>query len=341
MQTLCLNIDLLKRYQKPDMTNWYGRIDSTENYDAFRWHQWIQPMDLGQKQLFEKMPSQKIGIALLGFSSDEGVRRNQGRTGASKGPASIRKELRNLPCSFTQELKLYDAGNILCEDDDLETSQNALAAAVADLLTLGLFPIIMGGGHEVAYGNYKGLMLKNMTPGIVNFDAHFDIRPYHAQGSSGTMFRQIYDDLMHIHQPYHYFAIGIQKRGNTVDLFKTADKMGVHYLMAKDIGEGDCEDALEKFKNYIQHQEQLYMTICTDVFSSAFAPGVSATQPLGLNPERVLKFFKTAFRSGRVVLFDIAEVSPRFDNDNVTSNLAATFIFSAIHSIATLHHIAL
>lgn len=328
-----------RRYQKPDMDSWTGRIDSQDNYDAFRWHQWVQPLDL--TDLKKTRPPYKIGVAILGFCSDEGVRRNLGRTGAAKGPLSIRKELCNLPCSFTSELRIFDAGNILCDDGNLELSQRALADAVDILLGLGLFPIVLGGGHEVAYGNYLGLMKHGTTPSIINFDAHFDIRPYEGQGSSGTMFRQIYDDLTKAGLGFNYFVVGIQKRGNTVELFKTADQIGTQYLMAKDIGEGDLTEALKKLDVFLERQSQLYVTICCDVFSSAFAPGVSATQPLGLSPERVLKFFKTIFKSGKVVLFDIAEVSPRFDNDNVTSNLAATFIFAAINSLASNHHIAL
>jgi formiminoglutamase len=303
-------------YQKPNMDSWTGRIDSKDNYDAYRWHQWVQPLDL--TDLTKALPSFKVGIALLGFCSDEGVRRNLGRTGSAKGPLSIRKELCNLPCSFTQDLRLFDAGNILCDDGNLELSQHSLADAVDKLLNLGIFPIVLGGGHEVAYGDYLGLLKHGLTPGIVNFDAHFDIRPYEIQGSSGTMFRQIYDDLTSVSKPFNYFAIGIQKRGNTVELFKTADRMGTQFLMAKDIGEGDLTEAQKKLDVFLERQSQLYVTICSDVFSSAFAPGVSATQPLGLSPERVLKFFKKIFKSGKVVLFDIAEVSPRFDSDNVT-----------------------
>jgi formiminoglutamase len=326
-------------YQKPDMSSWTGRIDSIDNYDAFRWHQWVRPLDLTVS--INELPPFKVGIAILGFCSDEGVRRNLGRTGAAKGPHSIRKELCNLPCSFTQDLRLFDAGNILCDDGNLERSQRSLAEAVDIILNLGLFPIVLGGGHEVAYGDYLGLLKRGLSPGIINFDAHFDIRPYEIQGSSGTMFRQIYDDLSRADKPFNYFAIGIQKRGNTVDLFKTAERMGTQYLMAKDIGEGDLTEALKKLDVFLERQSQLYVTICSDVFSSAFAPGVSATQPLGLSPERVLRFFKTIFRTGKVVLFDIAEVSPRFDSDNVTSNVAATFVFSAINSLASIHHIGL
>ncbi|HAS74439.1 MAG TPA: formimidoylglutamase [Clostridiales bacterium UBA8960] len=327
------------RYRSPIMSQWTGRIDSNEQYDAFRWHQWMQPIDLTNDKI--ELPSYKVGVAFIGFACDEGVRRNLGRTGAAKGPASIRKELCNLPCSFTEALRLFDAGTIICDDGDLEGSQNALSEAVSKLIELNLFPIVLGGGHEVAYGSYAGLLKSGHTPGIINFDAHFDIRPYQDKGSSGTMFRQIYDDLTLLGKPFNYFAVGIQKRGNTVDLFKTADCMRAEYLMAKEIGEGDLSEAYEKLDAFLQRQSQLYVTICTDVFSSAFAPGVSATQPLGLHPERILRVFKRIFATGKVMLFDIAEVSPRFDNDNVTSNLAATFVFAAINSLADYHDISL
>ena len=325
----------IERYQKPDMTFWKGRIDHEQNYDAFRWHQWIKPLDLSQTDI--SLTPSKVSVALLGFCSDEGVKRNLGRTGAYKGPLSIRNELRNLPCCFTQALIIYDAGNVTCNDGDLEKSQECLAEMVARLIRLGTFPILLGGGHEMAYGHYKGLNKSGIYPGIVNFDAHFDIRPYKEHGSSGTMFRQIYDDLSKRNLDYQYFAIGIQKRGNTVDLFKTAQNMGIQYLMASDIGEGDLTESLKTLDAYASKQEHLYLTICSDVFASAFAPGVSATQPLGLHPERILKYFKALFRTGKVVSFDIAEVSPRFDNDNITSNLAATFIFAAVNAIAKLN----
>lgn len=329
----------IDRYQKPDMTFWKGRIDHEENYDAFRWHQWIKPLDLSTPM--PPLFTSKVSIALLGFCSDEGVKRNLGRTGAFKGPHSIRNELRNLPCCFTKDLVIYDAGNVICVDGDLEASQECLADMVSKLINTGIFPILIGGGHEIAYGHYKGLVKSGLYPGIVNFDAHFDIRPYTDHGSSGTMFRQIYDDLLRSNMPYHYFAIGIQKRGNTVDLFKTAQNMGIQYLMASEIGEGDLTVSLEKLESFALKQKHLYLTICSDVFASAFAPGVSATQPLGLHPERILKYFKALFKTGKVISFDVAEVSPRFDSDNITSNLAATFIFAAVNALAKLNGIYL
>lgn len=334
-----------ENYNVPDKTLWKGRVDSESNFDAFRWHQWIKPMDLREDHL--NSFSDKLGFAFIGFCCDAGVKRNNGRTGAAKGPESIRKELANLPCRFAQEVKLFDAGDILCENISLEESQDLLAKAIEKILQLNLFPIVLGGGHEIAFGHYNGILnylnQSSVKPniGIINFDAHFDLRPYPSGGSSGTMFRQIADVCQNQDLKYSYLCIGVQKHSNTIDLFKTADKLGAEYILAKDIVNSDSWNLLEKLDDFIKLQDSIYITICSDVFSSAFAPGVSSSQPLGLDPEIVLKFLKYILKSNKVISFDIAEVSPRFDQDNVTANLASVLIFSIVNSLCEIHDLDL
>lgn len=332
-------------YKATDKTVWQGRIDSDDNYDAFRWHQWVKPIDLNDDTLIPY--TCKLGFAFIGFCCDEGVKRNHGRAGAANGPESIRKELNNLPCLFTQDVKLFDAGNVFCDKISLEESQNLLSKVVTKILNLNLFPIVLGGGHETAFGHYNGILnylsQDNPSPsiGIINFDAHFDLRPYPNGGSSGTMFRQIADVCTARSIKYSYFCIGIQKHANTIDLFKTADKLGASYILAKDIIDTDNFNIFERLDEFIRHEEHIYITICSDVFSTAFAPGVSSSQPLGLDPERVLKFLKYILKSNKVISFDIAEVSPRFDQDNTTANLASVLIFSVINSICQIHNLSL
>ena len=289
----------------------------------------------------------KLGFAFIGFCCDEGVRLNRGRTGAVKGPQSIRKGLGNLPCNFSEQVKLFDAGDIFCEDCTLLESQDILSKAIKRVLSLNLFPIVLGGGHEVAFGNYMGtlnyLEQKNKEPniGIINFDAHFDLRPYTQGGSSGTMFRQIADICSNKKLEYSYMCIGIQKHSNTIDLFKTADRLGAKYMLAKDIIDGDDCEVINKIDDFIKLRDYLYVTICSDVFSTAFAPGVSASQPLGLDPELVLKFLKYILKSNKVVSFDIAEVSPRFDQDDITANLAAILIYSVVNTLCEIKSLSI
>ncbi|MGH4137351.1 formimidoylglutamase [Clostridium sp.] len=334
-----------KNYKITDKTVWTGRTDSEDNYDAFRWHQCINILDLKREDL--TVYTGKLGFAFIGFCCDEGVRINGGRTGAEKGPEYIRKELAKLPCNFSQEVKLFDVGDILCTDCTLSESQERLAEAVQRVLCLNLFPIVLGGGHEVAFGNYSGILnylsQNNKQPsiGIVNFDAHFDLRPYEKGASSGTMFRQIADICSERKLKYSYLCIGVQKHSNTIDLFKTADRLGAKYILAKDMVANDNWKFIEEIDDFIKSRDHIYVTICSDVFSTAYAPGVSAAQPLGLDPEGVLKFVKYILRSNKVVGFDIAEVSPRFDQDNITANLAAVLIFSVVNTLCELNGLSI
>ncbi|SFL57282.1 formimidoylglutamase [Pelosinus propionicus] len=331
------------RYETADFTIWQGRVDSKENFDAFRWHQWIKPLDL--RQPLCKFTG-KIGFALLGFCCDEGIRRNNGRQGASSGPEEIRRELTNLPCSFSSEVLLFDAGNITCADGELTRSQMALEQAVIYLRQAGLFPLVMGGGHETALGHFRGqadfLRQKDgkCDLGILNFDAHFDLRPFIGEGNSGTMFRQIAEDARKWGEVFHYFCLGIQRSSNTLELFKTAQQLGAGYLLAGDISMQYEEHILEKIDSFVQSIPHLYVTICADVFSSSFAPGVSAPQPLGLHPEIVLKYLKHILRTQKVVGFDIAEVSPRFDHDRATASLAKVIIFAVVDTLCRLKGLA-
>lgn len=333
-----------KNYKVVEETDWEGRIDSETNFDAFRWHQWVKSIDLRKENLTSF--TGKLGFAFIGFCCDEGIKRNKGRIGAVNGPKSIRKELSSLPCAFAKDVELFDAGNVFCEGISLEESQSLLSEAVSKILSLNLFPIVLGGGHEVAFGHYNGILsslLKSENKpniGIINFDAHFDIRPYENGGTSGTMFRQISDICKEKDLKYNYFCIGIQKHSNTVELFKTADKLNVNYVLAKDISGNNIFDELDKLDNFMQDQEHIYITVCSDVFSSAFAPGVSASQSLGLDPEIVLKFIKHILKSNKVISFDIAEVSPRFDQDNNTANLAAVIIFSVVTALAKINNLS-
>lgn len=332
-------------YKTTEKSDWQGRIDSQSNFDAFRWHQWVQPIDLTKDTLTPY--SGKLGFAFIGFCCDKGISRNKGRIGAASGPQSIRKELSNLPCTFSKEVKLFDAGNIYCENITLEESQDLLTKAVSKILSLNLFPIVLGGGHEIAFGHYKGILnylsQENKKPniGIINFDAHFDLRPYPNGGSSGTMFRQIADICESKDLNYSYFCVGVQKHSNTPELFKTAEDLGVNYILAKDIINMDNWNVLESLDSFLKLQDHVYITICSDVFSTAYAPGVSASQPLGLDPERVLKFLKYILKSNKVVSFDIAEVSPRFDQDNITANLASVIIFSLITTLAEMNNLSI
>lgn len=317
-----------KIYQAPNSANWMGRDDALPNSCFF---QVVQCHDLQVK--FDSS-HQQPAFALLGFACDAGVKRNQGRIGAKEGPDVIRRALGALPIK-RMPLVIYDVGNVICHDDELEAAQSALGDVVEMLLQHHITPIILGGGHEVAWGHYQGVAreLDEKALSIVNFDAHFDIRPLlmHDRGSSGTPFLQIANDRLAKKQSFDYTCIGVQEIGNTAALEQTANRLHIHTVHAEEIHEEGIRSTQSLLERVGKQCDALYVSLCLDVFASPFAPGVSAPQILGLMPWQVIRLLRDVIRTNKVVSYDIAEYNPAFDIDARTAKLAASLIYEIIH----------
>ncbi len=311
---------------------WSGRNDGSDA-DVQRFHQRIITIDL----LTEDLPdlTDKKGIALIGFACDEGVRRNGGRTGAKEGPLQIRKACGSLPVHFNEDTILIDLGDIICDNREMDQAQLALSAMIKYVLKSGYRPLVIGGGHEVAYGHYKGIKEYSGLEapiGIINFDAHFDMRRPNENGyNSGTGFLQIASDCQMEKKPFRYMPIGIQQNSNTKQLFDLAAALNVNYISAEQFMPLQQEEIFHKIKQFIDGSSAIYLTICMDVFSAAAAPGVSALAYNGLFPDPF--FFhclQTILSSGKVISSDIAECNPAYDINQSTAKLAAALVFKMI-----------
>ncbi len=306
-------------YKSADMDVWTGRIDSDGEKKSRRWHQSINPLAEG---------AEKPGIALLGICCDEGVRRNQGRPGAAEGPDIIRRSLANLACHLDRSL--YDAGNLWCEQEQLEQLQHEQAVRVRDLLNRGHFPLLLGGGHEIAFGSYVGLDLHHSGSngreeiGIINFDSHFDLRKAD-KPNSGTPFLQIADYCRETKTPFHYFCLGLNEASNTRSLFERADELGVEYLRDEEIPSWKLADTEKKLASFIQRNGTIYLSLDLDILPASTAPGVSAPASRGIClevVEHLLNFIKSE-AGDRFKIADITEYNPLFDIDGRTARVAA------------------
>jgi formiminoglutamase len=317
------------RYVPPNVTLWQGRRDAPA---ASCYFQVVKTINLTQH-----IPViEKFSFGLIGFSCDEGIRRNLGRIGAKEGPFEIRAALAKMPFPPVN-IDCYDAGTITCEDGNLEGAQHALSEAVALLLDNNITPIVLGGGHELAWGHYQGIakVYSHNNLGIINFDAHFDMRPLltNRLGSSGTPFLQIATAHDEANRRFDYNCIGIQPAGNTQALFDTANTHQAHFVYAESLYQQNTNDAETLINRVITDNDMLYVSLCLDVFAAAYAPGVSAPQTLGLTPWQVIPYVRELAASGKVISYDLAELSPKYDIDNRTAKLAANLIFEIM-----LHH---
>lgn len=297
---------------------WSGRVDTEETGPTTRWHQRMRPFDAHSHG----------GIALMGFAVDEGVRRNGGRQGAAGGPKAIRAVLANL--ALHDSMTLWDAGDVACPDGRLEAAQSALAGQVAQALGQGCRPLVLGGGHEVAWGSFQGLarhlQAQDSRPRrilIVNLDAHFDLRTAH-EANSGTPFRQIHTWCSEQQWPFEYRVFGINRDANTAALFQRAQDLGVPYWLddALQTPEGIAQ-ACTALASDLQGCDAAYLTVCLDVLPMSLVPGVSAPAALGVPLHVVQSLIDTVLDSGKLALADIAELNPAYDRDSHSARVAA------------------
>ena len=302
----------------PPMGCWQGRVDAEEGEGGRRWHQLVRPLSAASQ-----------GVVLVGFACDAGVARNQGRVGAREGPRALRAMLANLPAHGLRELS--DAGDVACDGDALEAAQAELSGVLDGLLERGLFPIVLGGGHEVAFGSFGGLArhLARQQPapriGVLNLDAHLDLR-LGARASSGTPFRQIAEDCAARGWPFHYGCLGVSDFANTPALFERARRLGATWLRDEDMGETRLPRTLAWLDRFLAGVDHVYLTICLDVLPAAVAPGVSAPAAGGVPLAVVEAVIDRVAASAKLRLADVAELNPRLDIDGHTARVAARLV---------------
>ncbi|GAA0859514.1 formimidoylglutamase [Aliiglaciecola litoralis] len=299
---------------------WQGRDDVEDGQQGKRWHH----------VLANSTPDTDIG--LLGFSCDLGVAENKGRVGAKEGPDAIRSALANF--AYHGQASVYDHGNLIA-NAPLETSQQSYASHLTDALQKHRLVIALGGGHEIAWGTYQGLYsyLTQQQPAkkiaIINFDAHFDLRKPAPNPSSGTPFYQVAKHCESNARPFHYACLGVAEPANTQALFDRADGLDVVYLRDQHC---TVENAQAKLAPMLTDIDELYVTVCLDVFSADIAPGVSAPASLGVDRQFVIDMLRWLWQQQAQMnycwrVMDIAEMNPQFDIDNRTAKLAARLIY--------------
>lgn len=318
-------------YQAKKIKDWDKFNNPIEQVEKSRICYHVSTIDLKSEKI-----SPSLGKpTLVGFCSDEGVRRNNGRLGAKEGPDAIRLALAKMPWHGKKDF-LSDVGNEICNGKELEKAQNEYAQIIGRLLLKKRFPIGIGGGHEIAIGGYMGVrsIYKDQKLGIINFDAHFDLRSTDGQSpNSGTSFFQMAEHSQQNRMAFNYLCLGIQDISNTPLLFKTAKSFEVDWRTSEEMHEQSAQHLNNSIDTFLDEMDIVYVSICMDVFHENFAPGVSAPNSLGLEPKIVSEMLVHILGSGKVVYLDLAETSPALDIDGRTVRLAATFIYQILKKV--------
>lgn len=271
--------------------------------------------------------------ALVGFPVDEGVARNGGRPGAAEAPSKLREWLYGMTPdarrhqAFVDLLRhTKDLGN-LEEDGPLQERQDTLGAVLDPLLRQGVVPIILGGGHETAYGHFSGYVQAEQDVTILNWDAHPDVRPLvDGRPHSGSSFRQALEHPTGLCR--HYTVAGLLPHSTAPAHLQFIEAHDGRYLWAENISRQTVEAIYESTTG------PTMVTFDLDAVDQAQAPGVSAPAVGGMDQELWLYAAYQAGRCPQVTSIDVVELNPPVDLDDRTARLAALTVMQILRGLA-------
>lgn len=255
-------------------------------------------------------------VALLGLPDDTGVRMNGGRTGAAGGPKAFRAALARYGAADSAAgplPRVFDAGDIMPTGSLDKTHERVTEAATA-LLAQGLFPIAIGGGHDLTFPFVRAVAAKHPGLAGVYFDAHLDVRE---TAGSGMAFRRLVEDC----------GIGALHLHGFRPLVNSAEHLAWFRAHGGRTQPEDAPVALPKAKD-------LFVSFDLDVLDAAHAPGVSAMNPAGWTVRETAAWTHACGADPRVRCFDLMELNPAHDPDGRTARVAAHLFLTFLQGFA-------
>lgn len=301
--------------------------------------------DLRLKNLVRPYQGQRAYMGLVGVPFDTAIVLGGGRAGSRGGPTAVREALKRYGVAYNLEkdidlsdLQLVDFGDVEVVEEDVVETHRRVRAVVKKIHEIGVIPLTIGGGHDLAYPT--GLALAAGVAGRVggiNVDAHLDVREViEGRITSGTPFRRLLEESRGRVLPAAFVEVGAQgdvnarchvdylkERGSTIVPLEQVNAEGAGAVMIR---------ALEIAS---RETEVLFFSLDIDAVAQAFAPGCSAPGPRGLTPQQVWEMAFLAGSHPQVRSMDLVEINPRYDVDGRTARLGISLILAFLCGLKT------
>jgi len=262
----------------------------------------------------DKMPEYRSAhIAIFGIGEGRGAGTN---AGTANGPDEIRKKLYSLKRG-TGSYRILDLGN-LKPGHDLDETYVRISEVCRILLENNVLPLILGGSHDLDYGQYSAYESLDKLVSFLNVDAFLDLE----EKEAGAARQHIHRILLH--EPNYLFSYThLAYQSYLIDPLSVAvlEKL---YFEAFRIGQ--MRTNLQEMEPTIRNADLLSFDI-TAVRSSD-APGNANAQPFGLTGEEACQICWYAGLNEKLSSIGFYEYNPELDDHNKkTAAVVATMIW--------------
>ncbi|MEU9838478.1 agmatinase [Actinomadura sp. NPDC048032] len=235
------------------------------------------------------------------------------------------------------DLTVYDAGDVEMYSGDAERSVRSLQEAVYAIARTGTIPLVLGGDHTIAWPDAAGVAdhLGAGRVSMVHFDAHADTGDVNLGslvGHGQPMRRLIESGAV---RGDRFLQLGLRGYWPGPETLEWMAAQGMRsYEMSEIVARGLDECLTEAFEIATDECDGVFLSVDIDVCDPGHAPGTGTPEPGGLTGRELLDAVRRVTYELPVVGVDVVEVSPPYDNADITSALANRVVLEALSGIA-------
>lgn len=260
-----------------------------------------------------------VKIAIIGVQEGRSAIDNEG---TGQGLGGIRKQLYKLfPGSWIANI--VDLGDIQ-QGNTVEDTYFAVSDLLSNLLKKQIIPVIIGGGQDITYANYRAYDTLEQTVNVVSVDNKFDFGSIQDGVTS-----QSYLSSIVMEKPnnlFNFSNIGYQTFFNPQEEIDLVNDL---FFDAYRLGE--VVNKMEIVEPVLRDADLVSIDI--SCIRNSEAPANNNATPNGFYGEDICKIARYAGISDKVTSFGIYEFNSRLDNKTQTSQLIAQTIWYFIEGV--------
>jgi agmatinase len=244
-------------------------------------------------------------------------------SGTAAGPRAILEASLQLEAfdgsSIPGQAGMYTHEPLRCQADEVEQDLHAISSEVDMVLQKNGLPVLLGGEHTVTLGALKAFADCGKRIGVIQFDAHADLRDSYEGNrfSHACVMRRVHE------MGLPFIQIGIRSLSQDEYIFRRT-----HDLQSL--------DAAEIYKKGIPNQvlpwdfpEHIYITFDVDCFDAAVMPATGTPEPGGLTWYQIMDLLHKVSAKRTICGIDVVELAP-IPNMQAPDFTAAKLVYKLI-----------
>jgi len=185
----------------------------------------------------------------------------------------------------------------------------------------------VGGDHSILLPILRSIHKRFGPVGLIQFDAHNDTWGgyFGSPHSHGTPVRRAVEEGLLVTKDV--LQIGLRGQVYSKDDFAFGREHGFQVVTSEELHRRGVAQVSRYLKRLARRP--VYVTLDIDVVDPAFAPGTGTPQVGGLSSAQIIELVRS-LRGVNIVGCDLVEVSPPYDNGDITSLLGANLLYELI-----------